>query len=138
MSALHDAPTPRPATRPPPRVLLVEDNEVNRYLAQYLLERAGIVVDTAVNGIKALEAARRQRPDLVLMDIRMPVMDGLQATVEFKLDPALRDVPVVALSAHAMPNEKDQALRAGCVAHIEKPIDVTNFVTQVRALLPPA
>jgi two-component system cell cycle response regulator DivK len=120
------------------RVLLVEDNEVNRYLAQFLLERAGFVVDTAADGQQALERARAQRPDLVLMDMRMPVMDGLEATRRLKADPALCTIPVVALSAHAMSQEKAQALAAGCVSHIEKPIDAAVFVDQVRALLPAA
>ena len=118
-------------------VLLVEDNEVNSYLAQFLLERAGFSVALATNGVEALAAARARRPDLILMDIRMPVMDGFEATARLKADPMLGDVPVVALSAHALPQEKARALEAGCVAHIEKPIDVTTFVDQVRALLPP-
>lgn len=120
------------------RVLLVDDNEVNRYLAQYLLERAGFTVDVAVNGLAALQAARARRPDVVLMDVRMPVMDGLEATRQMKADPGLKDVPVAALSAHALPQEKALALQAGCAVNIEKPIDVDTFVAQVRALLPGA
>ncbi|MBI3367769.1 MAG: response regulator [Burkholderiales bacterium] len=119
------------------RILLVEDNEVNRYLAQFLLERAGFEVDTAGDGASALEVARARRPALILMDIRMPVMDGYEATRRLKADPALRDIPVVALSAHAMPQEKAMALQVGCVAHIEKPIDAGRFVDQVRAALGP-
>ncbi len=119
------------------RVLLVEDNEVNSYLVKFLLEQAGFVVDVATNGFEALDAARAQRPDLILMDIRMPVMDGYEATARLKADPALRDVPVVALSAHAMQQEKERALEVGCVANIEKPIDVSTFVSQVRALTKP-
>jgi len=119
-------------------VLLVDDNELNRHLACFLLEEAGLRVTTASNGPAALAAARASRPDLVLMDIRMPVMDGYEATRLLKADPALGDVPVAALSAHALPHEKALALQCGCIAHIEKPIDVETFVDQVRALLPPA
>jgi CheY-like chemotaxis protein len=119
-------------------VLLVEDNEVNRYLARFLLEQAGFSVGCAANGAEALEAARARRPDLVLMDIQMPVMDGYEATTRMKADPQLQDVPVAALTAHAMPHEKAHALAAGCVDHIEKPIDTRSFIDRVRALLPPA
>ena len=118
-------------------VLLVEDNEVNSFLAQFLLEKAGFSVELATNGAQALDAARARRPDLILMDIRMPVMDGNEATTRLKADPALRDVPVVALSAHALPQEKARAIAVGCVAHIEKPIDVTTFIAQVSGLLRP-
>lgn len=118
------------------RVLLVEDNEVNSYLVRFVLEQAGFEVTVAGNGLAALAAAHQQRPDLVLMDISMPVMDGFETTRRFKADLLLHDVPVVALSAHALPQEKAQALRSGCVAHIEKPIDVATFVDQVRAWLP--
>ena len=120
-----------------PRVLLIEDNEVNRYLVQYVLERAGIEVDIAIDGLQGIEAARARRPDLILMDIRMPHLDGYQATERLKADPALRDIPVVALSAHAMPHEKARALQAGCVAHIEKPIEVASFIAQLLPWLPP-
>lgn len=118
-------------------VLLVEDNEVNAYLVRFLLEEAGCSVELAPNGLAALQAAAARRPDLVLMDMRMPVLDGHEATRRLKADPALADVPVVALSAQALPQEKAQALAAGCVAHIEKPLDAERFVAQLRALLPP-
>jgi CheY-like chemotaxis protein len=117
------------------RILLVEDNEVNRYLVCFVLEKAGFVVDTAVNGLVALEAARARRPDLILMDLRMPVLDGYETTRRLKADPDLREIPVAALSAQAMPAEKAHALEVGCIAHFEKPIDVQSFPAQVRALL---
>ena len=118
------------------RLLLVEDNEVNAYLAKFLLEQAGYAVEVAISGEQALRAARERRPDLVLMDIRLPVMDGYEATRQLRADPQLADVPVVALSAHALPPEKAQALACGCIAHIDKPIDVEHFVDQVGSLLP--
>lgn len=119
------------------RVLLVEDNEVNRYLAQYVLEQAGFVVRCAGDGAEALRLAAAEHPDLILMDLRMPVLDGYETTKRLKADPALAAIPVVALSAQAMPQERERALAAGCVAHIEKPIDPTRFAEQVRGYLKP-
>src|SRR5262245_17945046 len=104
-------------------VLLVEDNEVNRYLVRFVLEKGGFRVVTAENGREAIELARRERPDLILMDIQMPVMDGYAATTQLKSDAELQSIPVVALTAYAMPHEREQAVAAGCAGHIEKPID---------------
>lgn len=117
------------------RVLLVEDNDLNAYLARYVLEADGFEVEWVVNGQLALEAAAARRPDIILMDLRMPVLDGYEATRRLKADPALRDVPVLAMSAQALPEEKARALAAGCEVHIDKPIDVDRVVEQVRAWL---
>ncbi|HET7526741.1 MAG TPA: response regulator [Burkholderiaceae bacterium] len=119
-------------------VLLVEDNEVNRYLVRFLLEKGGFRVITADNGREAIELARLDRPDLVLMDIQMPVMDGYEATALFKADDSLRTIPVVALTAYAMPHEREQAIAAGCAGHIEKPIDTRTFNALVSSFLPAA
>jgi len=116
-------------------VLLVEDNEVNRYLARYLLEHSGFTVVTATNGAEALEQARAHKPDLILMDIQMPVMDGYEATRLLKANPALQSVPVVALTAYAMPHERERALAAGCAGQIEKPINTKTFIAQLRGYL---
>ena len=119
-----------------PLVLLVEDNEVNRYLGQYVLERAGLRVLAVDDGEQAMRLAREHRPDVILMDLRLPVMDGYEATRRLKADPALAAIPVVALSAQAMPRDRERSLEAGCVAHLEKPIDPARFAEQVRAFLP--
>jgi CheY-like chemotaxis protein len=116
-------------------VLLVEDNEVNRYLVRFVLEQGGFRVITAGNGREAIELAREQRPDLILMDIQMPVMDGYEATVQIRADAQLRAIPVVALTAYAMPHERAQAMAAGCSGHIEKPIDTRTFNAQVSAFI---
>ena len=116
-------------------VLVVEDNEVNRYLVRFVLEKGGFRVLTAENGREAIELARLHRPDLILMDIQMPVMDGYAATVELKADVQLRAIPVVALTAYAMPHEREQAMAAGCAGHIEKPIDTRIFNAQVSAFI---
>ena len=116
-------------------VLLVEDNEVNRYLVRFVLEKGGFRVITAGNGREAIELARLHRPDLILMDIQMPVMDGYEATVQLKADAQLQAIPVVALTAYAMPHEREQAMAAGCAGHIEKPIDTRAFGAQVSAFI---
>jgi two-component system cell cycle response regulator DivK len=116
-------------------VLLVEDNEVNRYLVRFVLEKGGCRVITAENGREALELARLHRPDLILMDIQMPVMDGYEATQQLKADPALRLIPVVALTAYAMPHEREQAMAAGCSGHIEKPINTGTFLDQLTGFV---
>jgi CheY-like chemotaxis protein len=119
------------------RVLLVEDNEVNRYLAQFLLEHHGHTVICAMNGEEALAKARDERPDIVLMDIQMPVMDGYETTQRMKADPALCRIPVVALTAYAMAADRERALQAGCVGHNEKPITAQTFVASIEQYLNP-
>ena len=121
----------------PKQVMIVEDNELNMKLFRDLIEASGYTTIQTRNGMEALDLARKYRPDLILMDICMPHLDGYQATERLKADPALRDIPVVALSAHAMPHEKARALQAGCVAHIEKPIEVASFIAQLLPWLPP-
>jgi CheY-like chemotaxis protein len=118
-------------------VLLVEDNEINSYLARFLLEHSGFCVIGAGNGQEAIELARTHKPDLILMDIQMPVMDGYEATSRLKADAALQAIPVVALTAYAMPHERARAIAAGCSGHIEKPIDTRTFIAQVTAFMPP-
>jgi two-component system, cell cycle response regulator DivK len=116
-------------------VLLVEDNEVNRYLVRFVLEKGGFRVITAGNGREAIELARLHRPDMILMDIQMPVMDGYEATIQLKADAQLQSIPVVALTDFAMPHEREQAIAAGCAGHIEKPIDTRTFNAQVSAFI---
>ncbi len=115
-----------------PKILLVEDNENNRYLAQFLLEREGFAIEVAANGRQALEAARRNRPDLVVLDIQMPEMDGYETAERFKSDPALRDIPLVGVSSYAMTGDRDRALKAGFAGYIEKPINPDTFGQEVK------
>jgi CheY-like chemotaxis protein len=121
-----------------PGVLLVEDNPNNRYLAQYLLEREGLAVTLASNGMQALTLARRQKPDLVVMDIHMPEMDGYQTATEFKKDPALAHIPLIGVSSFAMAGDRARALRAGFAGYIEKPINPDTFGQEIRLFLTPA
>ena len=119
-----------------PLILLVEDNEVNQLLTASVLEREGFAVDIAGTSLQALEMLRLRAPDLILMDIQLPGMDGLTFTRSLKTDPATALVPIVALTAHAMNGDREQSLAAGCVGYISKPIDTRTFGRQVRVFLP--
>ena len=105
------------------RVLLAEDNEINQMIAVELLESRGIVVDAANNGLEALEALRKNKYDIVLMDIQMPEMDGLTATARIRENPKFQDLPVIAMTAHAMIGDREVSLEGGMNDHITKPID---------------
>lgn len=120
------------------RILLIEDNETNRYLATYLLEAAGMQVIHAGNGRDGVEAATRERPDLVLMDIEMPEMDGYQAAALLKRAPETRGIPLVAATAYAMAGDREKAMAMGFAEYIEKPYDPDDFIKRIVRLLPPA
>lgn len=117
------------------RILLVEDNPVNRRLAQFLLKSQGYVVSEATTGEEALELARTYLPDLILMDLQLPGLDGFTATRLLKEDAATRDIPVVAMTAYAMKGDREKALEAGCDGYITKPIDTKEFPVTVSRYL---
>ena len=117
------------------RVLLVEDQEDNRVLARKLLERAGFQVTEAVNGREALEQAAALKPDLILLDISLPEVDGHTVARTLRATPALKHLLVVALTAHAMAGDQAKALEAGCDEFMTKPIDVPSFIPTIRRLL---
>ena len=104
------------------KILVVEDVEFNRDLLVQLLEDDYLVV-TAVNGEEGIDLAERERPDLVLMDLSLPVIDGWEATRRLKANPELKDIPVIALSAHAMIGDEEKARQAGCDDYLSKPLD---------------
>jgi two-component system, cell cycle response regulator DivK len=118
------------------KILLAEDNASNRYLATYLLRNAGFTVLTAHNGNDAIRLARAESPDLVLMDIQMPEMDGYEAAQRIHADPALAGVPIVAVTSYAMTSDRTKALELGFVGYIEKPIQPLTFVAQISKFLP--
>jgi two-component system cell cycle response regulator DivK len=118
-----------------PTVLIVEDNVTNMKLSTFLLESADYTVIAAVNAEIGLAMARESRPDLILMDIQLPGMDGLQATAVLKEDPATRDIPVIALTALAMKGDEERILAAGCDGYIAKPLDYKEFLRRVAATL---
>jgi two-component system cell cycle response regulator DivK len=114
------------------RILLVEDNPQNRRLAQFLLKSYGYVVDEATTGEEALVLARTHLPALILMDLQLPGMDGYAVTRRLKEDAATAAIAVVALTAYAMPGDRDKALAAGCDGYIPKPIDTKEFPAAVH------
>jgi two-component system cell cycle response regulator DivK len=117
------------------KVLIVEDNPQNLYLAGYLLETAGFEVVSAGDGLAGVEMAKAEMPDIVLMDILLPGIDGYEATRRLKAVAGLADVPVVALTAYSMEGDEAAALTVGCDGYISKPIDPADFVEQVRRFL---
>jgi CheY-like chemotaxis protein len=117
------------------KILLVEDNEMNRDMLSRRLIRRGYEVILAEDGAAGLEAARTQRPDLVLMDMSLPVMDGWEATRQLKASEDLRTIPVIALTAHAMAGDEEKALNAGCDAYETKPVELTRLLTKIEGLL---
>jgi two-component system, cell cycle response regulator DivK len=117
------------------RVLVVEDNAVNRRLVQFLLKSRGYEVWEATNAPEAFAMLAERQPDVILMDIQLPVMDGLTATRKLKADPATRDIPVVAVTSYAMKGDEAVALEAGCSAYVTKPIDKTLFLETVARML---
>ena len=117
------------------RILVVEDNEQNLYLASFLLEKNGYEVITAKDGVEAIEKAKRENPNLILMDIQLPEMDGFEATRRIKSIPEVRHVPIVAVTSYAMVGDKEKALTAGCVGYIEKPFMPETFISEVERYL---
>jgi len=121
----------------PRRILLVEDNEMNRDMLSRRLERRGFEVVIAVDGAAGVEVARERRPDLVLMDIGLPVMDGYAATRALKADPATRVIPVIALTASAMVGDREKCFAAGCDDYDTKPVELSRLLGKIEALLGP-
>jgi len=119
-------------------ILIVEDNEMNRDMLSRRLERKGYAVLIAVDGQNGVEVARAHTPDLILMDMSLPVVDGWEATRRLKADERLKHIPVIALTAHAMANDRDKALEAGCNDYDTKPIELPRLLAKMEALLVPA
>jgi CheY-like chemotaxis protein len=118
-----------------PKILIVEDDELNRDSLQRLLRRRGFEIVLAVDGEDGVVTARAEAPDLILMDMSLPVVDGWEATRRLKSDPAIRATPIIALTAHAMSGDRDKALAAGCDDFDTKPIDLDRLLPKIHALL---
>jgi two-component system cell cycle response regulator DivK len=118
-------------------ILLVEDNETNMKLSLFLLESADHTVITATNAEAGLTLARERHPDLILMDIQLPGMDGLEATLQLKADDTTRDIPVIALTALAMKGDEERIRAAGCDGYIAKPLDYKQFLSTIKSRLDP-
>ncbi|HEU5357978.1 MAG TPA: response regulator [Gemmatimonadales bacterium] len=124
-----------------PRVLLVEDNEMNRDMLSRRLLKAGYEVTMAFDGAQGVEMARAGGHDIILMDMSLPVIDGWEATRQIRAIDALRGVPIIALTAHAMAGDRDKALEAGCSDYDTKPVELPRLLAKMAALLgqaPPA
>ena len=117
------------------KILLVEDNDMNRDMLSRRLVKRGYEVAVALDGQEGLDQARQTKPDLVLMDMSLPVKDGWIATAELKADPATRPIPVIGLSAHAMSGDRDRAMQSGCDDYDTKPIELDRLLGKIEALL---
>lgn len=117
------------------KILLVEDNELNRDMLSRRLARRGFEVVLAGDGAEGLDTARSERPDLVVMDLSLPVLDGWEAIRQLRADPAISAIPVLALTAHAMAGDRGQALAAGADDYDTKPVDFTRLMGKIDALL---
>jgi CheY-like chemotaxis protein len=117
------------------KILLVEDNEMNRDMLSRRLERRGYTVVMAVDGQQGVDMARSEQPDLILLDMSLPVIDGWEAARRIKSAEATRAIPLIALTAHAMAGDKEKALRAGCDEYDTKPVELARLLGKIQALL---
>jgi len=122
----------------PKQVMIVEDNELNMKLFRDLIEASGYTTIQTRNGMEALDLARKYRPDLILMDIQLPEISGLEVTKWLKDDETLADIPVVAVTAFAMKGDEERIRAGGCAAYIAKPISVQHFLDTIKRFLEPA
>ena len=117
------------------RTLIIEDNENNMYLTSFLLRNSGHQVYQAFDGQKGVDRAREIVPDLILLDIQLPKMNGYDVARALRVDPALKTIPIVAITSYAMPGDKEKALDAGCNGYIKKPIDPDTFIDDIESYL---
>jgi two-component system, cell cycle response regulator DivK len=117
------------------KILLVEDNPVNRRLAVFLLRAHGYEVREATTAQEAFTIVSTERPDLIVMDIQLPGMDGLEVTRKLKAQPGTADIPVIAVTSYAMKGDREKALDAGCAGYVTKPIDKNIFIREIAARL---
>lgn len=119
------------------KILLVEDNEMNRDMLSRRLERRGYEIIIAVDGQQGVDLAKSTSPDLILMDMSLPVIDGWEATRQLKALPEYKSIPIIALTAHAMSGDREKALEAGCDDYDTKPIELPRLLGKIEALLGP-
>jgi CheY-like chemotaxis protein len=118
-----------------PKILLVEDNEMNRDMLSRRLERKGYVVVMAIDGAQAVAMSISESPDLILMDMSLPILDGWEATRRIKAAPATKAIPLIALTAHAMSGDREKSLEAGCDDYDTKPIELPRLLEKMETLL---
>jgi CheY-like chemotaxis protein len=117
------------------KILLVEDNEMNRDMLSRRLQRKGYEVLIATDGEQGVSMARSERPDLILMDMSLPILDGWEATRAIKADPSISAVPVIALTAHAMAGDQEKCIAAGCDDYDTKPVELARLLGKIEGLL---
>jgi CheY-like chemotaxis protein len=117
------------------KILLVEDNEMNRDMLMRRLEKRGYQLVIAVDGLAGIASAQQEKPDLILMDMSLPGLDGWQASRQLKSDKATAAIPIIALTAHAMAEDREKALAAGCDEYETKPVELNSLLTKIQTLL---
>ncbi len=115
-------------------ILLIEDNEQNRYLATFLLEKRGHTVVSAMDGFSGIEVARSIKPDVILLDIQLPTLDGYAVARALRQIEFLKKVPIIAVTSYAMMGDREKAIASGCTGYIEKPVNPDTFVTEIEDL----
>ncbi len=116
-------------------ILLVEDNDDNRDMLSRRLDRVGFTTISATDGVQGVVSAQTHAPDLILMDMSLPLLDGWEATRRLKADDATKNIPIIALTAHAMSDDRERAMKAGCDDYDTKPVNITRLMAKIRALL---
>lgn len=117
------------------KILIIEDNDNNMYLISFILKQDGFYILEARTGIEGVETASREKPDLIIMDIQLPDINGLEATKQIRNTLANIEIPIVALTSYAMTGDREMALAAGCDGYIEKPIDPETFLSEIKKFL---
>jgi len=117
------------------KILIVEDNEKNLYMMKYLIEYKGYQVIEARDGVEGVKMAIKEKPDLILMDIQLPLLDGYKATKQIKANKEISNIPIIAVTSFAMIGDKEKTLKVGCNGYIEKPIDPETFLTEMEKFL---
>lgn len=117
------------------KILLVEDNEINREMLSRRLVRRGFELTIAINGLEAIDQATTQQPDIILMDMSLPILDGWEAARQLKAMPETQHIPVIALTAHAMAGDREKCFAAGCDEYDIKPVDLPRLLSKIEALL---
>ncbi len=113
------------------KILVVEDNETNMYLITYILRDGGYKVLEAVSGEEGVDLAIKEKPDLIIMDIQLPGIDGIEATKRVRSMQVNKQIPIIALTSHAMIGDKEKAIAAGCTSYINKPIELDSFIAEI-------
>lgn len=117
------------------KILVVEDNETNLYMMRFLLEENGYQVIEARDGVEGVKLAAIEEPDLILMDIQLPLLDGYEATKQIKANEKTKHIPIIALTSYAMVGDKEKTLKAGCTGYIEKPINPETLIAEIKKYL---